>query len=504
MHDRRSRLIAAGLLASFIVVAPLRAQADLSHLGDASLVPKGMLRLHAATAFTRYDSRFGISGAEPLGALFTADSLGVRQIPRLAVAESLVQAVSGVPFALTLGTSRLDATAREEIVPIAMEYGVTRRLAVRVIVPLVRKRGAVQFRLDTAGGFGANVGPNAHRTSAAAAQQNAVVQAQFADAALQLQTRLSSCQSNPAGPGCAALLARQTEAEALIAASQQFAGGLELIFGSTANTGQPFVPRTESAAFAAIQSRIDAFNAQYRDLLTAGADILTSDPFAAAGPAGTADLQRYFTLEGFRDSVVTQERVGVGDVEVGFTLLVLDRPRTETRRTGVQLAVASSLALATGSDDSPSEVIDMRLGTGASRVDSRAILDASAGRFGVLGVGRFQTVLNHAASGDAVAPGFSRPATDASIAEMQVAPRWHVTGPLAFHLAYAWRSGDVTGTDQLIGAGMSFSGLAFTPAGRTPPIEMRFTHLESLSGDAGRPKFFRDQIELRIYYRLRR
>jgi hypothetical protein len=36
------------------------------------------------------------------------------------------------------------------------------------------------------------------------------------------------------------------------------------------------------------------------------------------------------------------------------------------------------------------------------------------------------------------------------------------------------------------------------------PIEMRFTHLEAISGAVGQPKYFRDQIEVRIYYRLLR
>jgi hypothetical protein len=31
---------------------------------------------------------------------------------------------------------------------------------------------------------------------------------------------------------------------------------------------------------------------------------------------------------------------------------------------------------------------------------------------------------------------------------------------------------------------------------------MRFTHLQAITGDPGRPQFFRDQLELRIYYRL--
>lgn len=503
-----SRRFAAATLASVLCGSALFAQAGLTLLGDARTPARGTFRLHAATAWTRYDARFAASGVTPLGGLFTSDSLGVREIPRLSVAESLVTEATNAPFRLTLGRSRLDATAREEIIPLALEYGITNRLSVGVMVPVMRKRVAVQFRLDTAGGFAANVGPNQHRTNPAAAQNNATVQGELANAAQQLQARLSGCQANPSGPGCPALLAREAEALALIAASQAFAVQLERIYGSDTDTGQPFVPTAGSDAQIAIAARIAQLNAQYRDLLTASVDLLTAVPSGAGGPAGVADLQRYFAGEGMRDSVVTQERFGIGDVEVGLKFLVLHRLPTEARGFGVQLAFAAALRLGTGSTQSPSEVVDMRLSPGDDRVDARAILDASYGRFGLLAAARHETSISAEARVDPLvdpnpdAP--PPPITDRSITEISVAPRWHLSEPLAFHAAYSLRSTDVTGSDQLVGGGLSFSGFRRTSEGRAPSMEMRYTHLQAISGDAGRPRFFRDQIELRIYYRLRR
>lgn len=499
MRDCPTRLLAAASLLSLLSVSPVRAQAGLPLLGDATTAPRGMLRLHAASAWTRYDSRYRPGGTEALGARFTADSLGVAQIPRLAVAESLVQAAAGNPtFSLSLGRSRLGATAREEVIPIALEYGVTGRISVGVVMPIVRKRLAVQFRLDTAGGFVANVGPNLHRTNNQAALNNAAVQAQFASAAQQLQARLAGCQSNPAGPGCAALLAREAEAQALIASSTAFAGELAQIYGSSSGEGQPFVPTGGSAAQLAIEGRIAAFNLQYRDLLTASTDLLTSLPFPAGGPAGVADLRAYFASdEGARDSIATQERVGIGDVEIGVKVLVLNRAPDSLRALGVQLAVAGGVRLATGSNQSSSEIADLRIGSGTERVDTRALLDLTFGRFGMHGATRFEKAI-----GAETSPLATSWPVDRRVVEVAVAPRWHFSGPLAFHGAWVLRSADVTGSYQLAGGGVSFSGLRATPAGRTPPVEMRFTHLESISGDAGRPKFFRDQVELRIYYRL--
>ncbi|HYC50856.1 MAG TPA: hypothetical protein VEB19_07110 [Gemmatimonadaceae bacterium] len=502
MRDCRPRIFAALALASLLFTVPAFAQAGLSHLGDASLVPKGMLRLHSAVAWTRFDSQFGPNGVQPLGGIFTADSFGVRQLPRLAAAESLVREASDIPFSLTLGRSRLDATAREEVIPLALEYGLTDRLSIGVMVPFVRKRVAIVFRLDTVGGFAANAGPNRHRTDPTAAQNNVTLQAQFAQAAQQLQQRLTDCENDPGLPGCAALLPRSAEAQALIAESQALAVELDQLYGGTTSAGAAFVPLAGSAAQVAIEARIAALSAQYRDLLGAAVELIPARPFGAGGPAGVAQVQQFLSAEEGRDTIASRERVGIGDIELGFMLRVLSRVAATPRALGMQLALAGALRLPTGSDSSSSDVTDMRLGENSARISTRLLLDVSARRFGLLASGRFDQKLGTPASNDAL--DLSPWKSDSRIIEIGVAPRWHLSGPLAIHGAYSLRSGSLAGTDQLLGGGISFSNLRNVASGKTPPIEMRFTHLESISGDAGRPKFFRDQLELRIYYRLRR
>jgi len=71
--------------------------------------------------------------------------------------------------------------------------------------------------------------------------------------------------------------------------------------------------------------------------------------------------------------------------------------------------------------------------------------------------------------------------------------------------AYSLRSTDKNGGDQLVGGGVTYSTLSAYRSGARGgglPLEMRFTHLEAVSGDSNRPKFFRDQLEMRIYFRL--
>jgi hypothetical protein len=491
MRERRPRLIAALPFTIFVLSsAPLSAQAGLGHVEDASLAPRGLLRLRAISSWTRFDARFTNAGVEPLGALFSSDSLGPGRIPPLASIESLIEAASGEPFSLSLGSTRLDAMGRTEIVPIGLEYGLTNRISVGVIVPFVRRRVAVQFRMDTTG---ATVGPNLQRSSPVAQQANTQLQAEFANAATQLQNRLQFCRANPGAVGCAALLARESEALQLILASETFAADLEVLYGGATSIGMDFVPLTGSSAQTAVETQVADYNTRYRDLLTATADVIRATPAAAAGPAGSSEFQSYLTQTLGRDSIATQERTGIGDVELGVKALLLDRPVTETRRMGMQLAASIGVRLPTGSRQSPTEITNLALGAGATVVDSRALLDVRLGRAGLLAVGD----LGVSASDDST--------RDTRSIGVHLAPRWHLSGPLAVHASYSLQSGDISGATQLVGGGVSYSTLAdYRASGGPVPIEMRFTHLEAISGASGQPKLYRQQIELRIYFRVRR
>jgi len=494
MHDALPRVLAAAFLSAAFATQPAFAQATggLNHVEDASAPPAGAFRLRVPVLWTRFDARFATSGVRPLGGAFAAESLGVANFPELGAIQSGIAAVTGSPFSLTLGRSRLDALARQEVLPLAVEYGVTTRWSVGVMVPIIRKRVATLFRMDTTGSV-PNVGPNPNRTLPTATTNNDQVQAEFANAASQLQSRLTSCQQNPAAAGCSTLLARQAEATQLLQESQTFAADVLTLYGGSSNAGMAFVPRAATGAQADVGLRVADFNTRYQDLLTTTATLIQAVPSGALVPPGPENVESYLLNDLGRDSINTQERLLTGDIELGFKFRALDRPPTETRRLGTQLALASSVRFPTGSRQQRSDIVDMRSGDGAVIVDSRAILDLRTGRFGLLTLGRLAMSVRDIDS--------TRSGPDKRWIDVDVAPRWHLSQPLSLHAAYSLRSADSTGSDQLLGGGITFSGSTGT---RSAPIEMRFTHLEAITGAAGRPKFFRDQIEFRIYYRLRR
>lgn len=462
------------------------------------MVPRGLFRVRAITIWSRFDSRFTDTGVEPLGAPLTSGALGRAQIAALTPIDSLATLAAAQPFTMSLGQSRLDARGRHEIVPIGLEYGLTGRVTVGIVVPLVRKRVAVQLRLDSTG---ANVGPNLHRTRSDAVRTNSLLQTQFASAAAQLGNRLASCQSNPSGAGCADLLARQAEAQALINASQGFANAVGALYGTSTGSGMAFVPMAGGSAQMEIALRVADFNARYRDLLAATSDLITAVPVPAGGPAGTAQLQNYLTTELGGDSIASEERTGFGNVEIAVKALLLDRPRTGTRALGARLTGNLVARLSTSSQQSPSPIADLRLDEGRHGVEARLALDLLAGRAGLLGVVAFAASSSTPIlAPDATAGMSPHGPSDPQVLSVHVAPRVHLSAPLAIHAAYSMRNGSESGSEQLVGGGVSFSTLPSYSAGGPLPLEMRYTHLESLSGPAGQPKYVRDQIELRIYF----
>jgi len=59
-------------------------------------------------------------------------------------------------------------------------------------------------------------------------------------------------------------------------------------------------------------------------------------------------------------------------------------------------------------------------------------------------------------------------------------------------------------TVQRLGIGVRYSTVdAFLRRRARYPVEVSYRHLETITGDPGAPKLFRDQIQLRLYYRIR-
>jgi hypothetical protein len=549
------RLMAVSLACSLLLVParPARAQAGLSHLDDATMVPKGDVRLQAITAWIRFDSRFAPAGSAkstyPLGDEFSFESLGAAQLPALSATQNSIQTLSGSPFSLSLGAMWSAMDARVVVMPLSLEYGLFHRLTVGAMLPLVRTRMNIMLRVNPRGTEG-NVGVNPAGVSDAALAQDSAVVAQLTSAAAALQATLQACQANAASdPNCPQILAREPDVTALLQTAAQFAANFSAVYGADAQTrGGAVVPLAGSGADGLIRARLTAYDSSFQAFLTS-APRITATPAAAGGPVGTRDFANLLhdpAIAGF-DSLSSTVRVGPGDLELSARYLLFDGfadSATAANPAGLhgRATLTGVVRLPTGQLAAATNPLDIATGHGATAATARMALYSQWGRrvglsaaasytqsFGTTRTGAYPV-----AQGAPFPPSTADvyPYTPGAVMSVEIAPRYMLTRLMGVSAVYDFRhvaSNDLgtlasgsggpaitpvatidgvtsaPGTMQSAGFGITYSTVTEYDRGRAAlPIDLTFTHLEAISGAARMPKSFRDQIQLRFYYRRNR
>jgi hypothetical protein len=548
---RAARDLAGCVALAAAAASSAAAQTGISHDEDAAPVPARTLRLSAANVWTQYDSRFATNGIRPLGADLSTDSLGPRQLPNLEPTERALQALTGNPSTrLTLGRLDVRSDARIVSTNLALDYGVTRRFSVGVLVPIVQTRRTAQARVnvDTAAAVRANVGyvPVLGRADVARATLGTVNA--LTEASARITQLLGRCQQAPAAAECDPVRGREVSAAAAARSAADFASAVTAAYGTTLQTAL-IAPRTGSPLATLIDARRAALEAQLRTyvpsasvaaLATASTEFAYADFQGRNGVAGLLQSR----LGGGLDSIRTSERIGVGDVQLRARYLVIDRVTYDTgavRGLQTRLAVTGALRFATSVADSTANLVDIGTGDGAG-AEVRSALDIAGRRVGVTLAARYARSLARTvsvpvlgyASGEFPLPVFgevSRTAGD--VMAMDVTPRLFFGEWMAFEGQYGFErrggttysggaaaapdplclacqgASPITSTPatamQVIGVGLRYSTVDAYLRGRARyPVEVSYRHLEALTGDAGSPKTYREQIQLRIYYRLLR
>ena len=534
---------------SFALSAQVQAQSPspLSHLDDAAPVPSGMLRLRLANVWTRYDERFAPSGTISLGAELSADSLGSAQLPRLLPIEAGLRTLAVDPaLRLSLGFLHVGSNARIVTTPISIEYGLTGRLSVGLLVPIVETRRVAQATVSGAALF-ANAGYVATASRAGAADINGAVINAYRNAADSLGTLLARCPTNPGDTGCAAVNANIADATAARARATSFADAVTAL-------GTIIAPRASSRLADTIDVRRVQLNQRLQQYLGAGAGALTSI-FTAPTDFSYIDLQGRNGVPGLLggpvggglDSIHTTERVGFGDIAIGARFLVFDGfqkdasppPRLQTR-----LVVGGALRFATSLPDSAQSLVDIATGDGAG-AELHSAWDVIVGHFGATVAARYATFFGRTVTASLVGdpeaafpyPLFgSRKRTPGDVFGLDVTPRLLLTSSLALDGHYGLErlggttygpaletpvdpcaacqvlfpvaTESVTGrsrTAQRLGYGLRFSTVDLYARNQARyPIEVSYAHLSTVTGDAGVPKQSREQIEVRLFYQIRR
>ncbi len=549
----RRRWLIATLGIALIAAAPalLHAQVYASHTDDAAPVPKGVLRVKVSTVWTRFDERFTAAGRRPLGDDIATDSLGSRQFPLLTPVEQGLQALTNSP-ATRLSFGRLAARTDVRIVttPIAFEYGVSKRLSIGVLVPLVQTRRNIQLRVnqDSLGRLDStssgNVGWVPDRLRRDAAVANQAVFSGFQRAADSLGKLIANCPANPNAAGCATVLANTADATSTRTAAQQFANAVKAALGTDSTTAY-VAPRTSGDLETRIRDQRTLLNAKVQKYLGAGAGA-ASDVFSTASPFSYIDLQGRNGIPGLLesplggglDSIQTTNSLKLNGFTIGAQYLLLDNFQLDTlpvRGVQTRIVVGGAYRFQPQFPDSARRLGTVSDGDG-SGIEVRSAMDVITGRLGATIAGRFVKSLPRTLDGPAlgdpeafyVSPAFGPvTSTAGTIIGLDVTPRllfgdWFA---LDGHYGYERRGAttyDVSAatatcapcqpfspntsarSSQFVGLGLRYSTAdAYLRGMAKTPVEVSYTHLEAITGDPGAPRVRRDQVQMRLYFNVR-
>jgi hypothetical protein len=459
-------------------------------------------------------------------------------VPSLAPAQAAIRSLSQLPsFNLSLGNMVAAANARVVTAPLILQYGLTSRLTLGVVVPLVETRTTVFAQLNPKFGV-ASVGPNPALLNSTQLASNATLVQTLRSAAAALQQRLADCQTAPSGANCASLLAQQAALTTLIQSTGAFATDVETLYGTGADhPGQSFVPIDTGAVQRAIDQRLAGIRAAYDTLVAAGS--VSGTLAGAHGPAARAQFQNLLTALG-HDTLGSIDRSSIGDVSVGATFQLLnsygDTTGANDRTRRYRVAVNGAFRFGTGEPASRcgpapapprNRLFDQSTGYGQPGVELGAAGDMRVGRLAATALGAYTLQLGTidvarvANAENSLLPLLAAPPARSTysagnVLTLAVIPRFTISRYLAVNGEYQLvrtgadqyggvpsgaLSGLSAGTAQQIGFGFSYSTVASTNRGPgAVPVEVTFSHLETIAGSGGPvPKTFRDQLELRLY-----
>jgi len=515
------------------------AQSTNPLLPDGTVLPSRGTRIRASASFSRADELLGTGGLRNLASPLATDSLGVNALPLLAPAETTIRAASGLSnFRLTAGNVVAVGNSRVMNAPLILEYGVTHRLTLGVVVPLVETRTTLYYQLNPALGK-ANVGPNpAYGTTASSIlSQNAEVVTSLRAAADSLRGRVTTCAATPADPVCGPLAGQSAAVQALLQTTGSFASAVERLYGTgTSNPGQPLIPIAGDPSQLAISAQYDALQKSYQSFLTKS--IVAGSVVPAFGPAANAQLKSLVGAFG-RDTLGPVDRSSIGDILVGATFQIAntfpDSLIPGDRRRHFRLAGNASFRIGTGEPGSRNRMFDFGTGYGqpgiivgmagdgqfTPRFTGSAVANYTL-QLGTINVAR---VPNTNYSMFPLQPAVPGTFSAGNVLELSLIPRYRLAGHYMINGQYSLLRtaadnytlgalapgvvlpptapyGNASATAHQLGIGFSYSTVG-GPEARPGaiPYEVTFSHVETIAGSGGPlAKTFRDAIELRVYF----
>lgn len=535
------------------------AQRALGPSDDATVVPKGLFRLSLQPTWGRANERFsdGLGGRskgtpERLGVDYDVDSLGPSRFEPLRQLTPSLQTLAGKSaIASSLGKLRVDFDYSAVTTPIALEYGLTRRFTLGVLVPYVKTRNEVYLNPNPGRNEG-TMGINPALTKVGARAQNLTLFTQIGEAVTQLQQQLTACAGSTA-PACSAINADRARAQQLAATGAAVANAVTSVYGTKTGEGARYAPVEGSSLQKDIAARLTTLSSDFASFLGApsGRTAWINTGPVGAPLMGLTDFNTIVSDSAFGIvgvPIETVERSHIGDVEFGGKFLLYDglgaRVPQRVDWTGFRfrLAIGGAYRMGTGQLHSPDDFADVGTGDRTNDIEGRVFADFLFGRrvwasvvarYGVQQADeqymRIPDVPNAPLPALYRKQFVSRDLGDYFVAEFS--PRVTLTDALMLSATYsvAQKGEDsYTGsfpvtnlageqvtldasilnagterTEQRLIAGVTYSAMSAYYRGRSKlPLEVSYMVGQSMSGSGNAMKTFTQAIGVRLYSRL--
>lgn len=371
------------------VSAPLQAQAVAGVGDDAIQLPRGGMRYVVAGLWNDYERVFapnasgGMQRMPLLGAL-ALENAGVNLLPRLGETQRQLRELTGQSsYLMSLGRLEAAGEVRQSIAPLGVEYGVTRKLSLRVIVPYAESRDVTQLLLNRVG-TGANVGLNpVYQTGGAeAANSNSTLVTTLDAARLGLAAEVTRC-ADAMAQNCDVIRANPQQIQTLMTRTQATRQAIAEVYGTTVNTGSRFVPITGSTAQAAVAQTIGTLRTDYAryGITGIGASAQPGSATTVLGPGGVPLLATDSTYGVGYQRIGNTRRAGIGDIDLTASYLLYDTfgadqvKRLTTATRGVRSQLTGGWRFGTAGADRTEDAFDVPIGEGANALLVRSTTD---------------------------------------------------------------------------------------------------------------------------------
>jgi len=359
------------LAAAAAILSAGPAAAQLPAIG----APRGVLRLELGGDFANTNDQYWDGATQPWRDQFSSPAIGTAFYPELAPTQSLVARLSGIGnYALNIGGATMHAQASVGTLQLGATLGVSTKLSVFGMVPIVRQGINVSYDFD---GAAANAGYNPADPvfgTAEGAAATAAFLAEFGDALDTLGTRLATgyYDGTPADKALA---------EATLAGGSAYLAGLDSLFVVPGSAGS-FVPLASSSAGQAMSTTVTGT----QTTLTALGIPSFTQPLPLPTAALTAsDYNQYLIT--FAGSIAAAPFTDyatwlLGDMELGASYTLVDRWNRPDHPGGLRVVAQGLVRLPTGSQPLSNDFVSLPTGGGQTDIQLSVVADVGGSRVG--------------------------------------------------------------------------------------------------------------------------